>query len=463
MFAPETYSSRRANLKTKVKNGLLFFPGNNETPMNYPANTYLYRQDSNFLYYWGIDDAHYDAVIDLDEDREILFGDDRPIGDVIWMGFDEPFKDKAAKANVTETRPSSDLEATLRRAVQQGRRVHILPQYRYDNKIRVGELLGLNPASIDLHASPEFVKAVIEQRSVKTKNEIEQIEQALDISYEMNTTAMRMVRPGMKEREVFGAVEGIALAKGRGVSFPIIFSVRGETLHNHSHENIMQEGDLLVLDSGAESEIHYASDITRSFPVSGTFDERQKAIYELVLRAQLEAIDRVRPGVLNKDIHLEVARIFVKGLSDLGVMKGDPEEAVSAGAHALFFPHGLGHMMGLDVHDMEGLGENYVGYDDETKRSEQFGLSGLRLAKELQPGYVLTVEPGLYFIPSLIDLWREEKKHADFINFDAAESYKGFGGVRIEDDVLVTENGSRVLGKKPIPKTVEEVEAACAE
>ena len=459
MFDKKIYVERRRQLKTALTGGLLLFPGNEESPMNYPANPYHFRQDSTFLYYWGLDLPHLAAVIDLDENREILFGDDFTVDDIVWMGPQPTMKELAEKVGVRETRPFAELEKLVQAALQKGRKVHFLPQYRPENRLLLSRLTGIQPDFVNHYSSVSFIKAVVAQRSVKAPEEIQEIEKALDITYRIHTTAMRMTKPGMVEREVAGVLEGIARTQGSGLSFPIIFSIHGETLHNHHHENLMKEGDLVVNDCGAESDLHYAGDITRTFPVSGKFTERQKAIYQIVLKANLAAIEAIKPGVKYRDIHLLSARVIAESLKDLGLMKGDVEEAVRQGAHALFFPHGLGHMMGLDVHDMENLGEDYVGYDEETRRSDQFGLAYLRLAKALQPGYVLTVEPGIYFIPELIDLWKAENKLAAFINYDQVEKYRDFGGVRIEDDVLVTEEGHRVLGK-PVPKTIEEVEAA---
>jgi Xaa-Pro aminopeptidase len=327
--------------------------------------------------------------------------------------------------------------------------------------IKFDQWLGINPTQVNAQSSQNLIRAVVQQRSIKSDEEVAEIEKALDISYLMNTLAMRASDVGILEREVYGAVEGLALAGGNGVSFPIIFSTHGETLHNHHHENIMHDGDLVLLDSGAESLLHYASDITRTFPVNGKFTQRQKDTYNIVLAAETTAIEAIKPNISYKEIHLNSAKVITNGLKDLGLMKGNVDDAVNEGAHALFFPHGLGHMLGLDVHDMEGLGEGFVGYDKETQRSDQFGLAYLRLAKKLHTGFVITVEPGIYFIPQLFKNWKSENKHADFINYDKVEEYLDFGGIRIEDDVLVTEDSNRVLGKSPIPKTVEDVEQAC--
>ncbi|MFH1528495.1 MAG: aminopeptidase P family protein [Bacteroidota bacterium] len=461
MFSKSTYASRRNELKKLVEKGIIIFLGNNESPMNYSANTYKFRQDSNFLYYFGLDKDGLNAAIDLDSGEDILFGEDRCIDDVVWMGPEQPFKNMADSVGVAKILPPDQFKAFVENAVSSGRRVHFLPQYRAEQKIDLFNLLGIHPAVINKYASVEFTKAVVIQRSIKTDEEITQIEKALDISYEMNTTAMRLSKAGMKEKDIFGIVEGIALSRGNGVSFPIIFSVRGETLHNHNHENIMKDGDLLILDSGAESEFHYASDITRTFPVSGKYSGVQKDIYNIVLESQLKSISLIQPGKSFKEIHLECAKVIAEGLKSVGLLKGNMDDAVAQGAHALFFPHGLGHMLGLDVHDMEALGENLIGYDESITRSEQFGLAYLRMAKKLEPGFVVTVETGIYFIPQLIKNWNAENKFVEFINYDELEKFLNFGGIRIEDDVLVTQNGNRVLGK-PIPKTVDDVESACS-
>ena len=461
MFSSQTYIQRRNELKKIMNGGILFIPGAVDTPMNYGGNTYKFRQDSTFLYYFGIDAPDLAGVIDVDNNREIIFGNDRDIDDIVWMGEDKKLKDKALEVGVNETKTFSELGEALTSHKNNGEVIHYLPQHQAQIMIAFENWIGVHPSEVNKTSSKEFIQAVVKQRSVKTDEEVAEIEKALNISYLMNTLAMRASRPGILEREVYGAVEGLTLGMGNGVSFPIIFSVNGETLHNHHHENIMKDGDLALLDSGAESMMHYASDITRAFPVNGKFTQRQKDIYNIVLTSQLEAIRQIKPNVSYKDIHLGTAKVIANGLKDLGLMKGNIEDAVNEGAHALFYPHGLGHMLGLDVRDMEGLGEGYVGYDETIQRSDQFGLAYLRLAKKLHSGFVITVEPGIYFIPQLYKNWKSENKLNEFINYDKVSEYLDFGGVRIEDDVLVTENGYRILGKSPIPKTVEEVEQAC--
>lgn len=457
MFPAEVYFERRKRIKKLVKGGLLLFMGNDESAMNYRGNTYHYRQDSTFLYFFGINQAGMAAVIDLEEEQDCLYGDDLGIDDIIWMGEQPSMKQLAAAVGVHRTKASAELEKDLRLAIRKGRRIHLLPPYRGEHILKLSALLGCSGKELDQYLSEEFIRAVVRLRSVKESIEIAEIEKAVDVAYIMHTTAMQMGFPGNFERELAGAIEGIALSHGGPVSFPVILSMDGQTLHNHDHSNELVKGRMVVTDAGAETALGYASDITRTFPVGGRFSEKQKNIYEIVLRANIEAIQQVRPGIRNLDLHLGAARTIASGLKDLGILKGNVEEIVAAGAHALFFPHGLGHMLGLDVHDMENLGENHVGYAAGMERSKQFGLAYLRLARELQPGFVFTVEPGCYFIPALIDLWKSEGKHGEFINYSRADEYSGIGGIRIEDDVLVTEKAYRVLGR-PIPKSVKEVE-----
>ncbi len=460
MFRQEIYIERRKKLKENLKNGVAIFLGNGESPMNYSSNPYHFRQDSSFLYFWGLDEPYLFAAIDLENGDEIIFGEDRTLDDVIWMGPTRSLNEKAANVGVNKTAGRGEFEKFVKEALSKNRKVHFLPQYRAENKLYLSELLGINHKELNSQSSREFARQVIAQRSVKSEEEIAEIEKALTTSFYMYLYAFKKTHPGAREQEIAGGLEGIALSRGRGVSFPIIFSIHGEILHNHHHKNIMRTGDLALLDSGAESFMHYASDITRTYPVSGKFTSLQKDVYNAVLDAQLAAIEMIKPGVYYKDVHLKAAGVIVDRLKDLGLMKGNTQDAVNAGAHALFFPHGLGHMMGLDVHDMEDLGENLVGYEEGQKRSEQFGLAFLRLARKLQPGFVLTVEPGIYFIPKLIELWKSENKHSDFIDYAKTEKMIGFGGIRIEDDILVTAEGHKVLGH-PIAKTVEEIEEIC--
>jgi len=459
MFDAKTYVKRRDLLKTQVASGLALFLGNEESPMNYPANTYPFRQDSSFLYFFGLDTPGLAGVIDIDENKEILFGDDIGLEDIIWMGYLPTLKERAVRVGVKQTAPLKDLEGIVQQAVQKGRPIHYLPPYRTDNLLKIHSLLGIPPHEAKARSSLELVKAVIGQRSLKSEEEVAQIEIALKTTYKMYISAMHLAQPGVFEKDIAGRIDGLAIAEGGSTAFPTILSVDGQILHNQSHENRLRKGRLLVVDAGAQSPMHYATDITRTIPVGGKFTARQKEIYEVVLAGQESAIKAIKPGIMYKDIHLQTARIMASGLKAVGLMKGDVDEAVSQGTHALFFPHGLGHMLGLDVHDMENLGENYVGYDESVKRSDQFGLAYLRMAKKLEPGHVMTVEPGIYFIPPLIDKWKAEKKGFPFIAYDKLETYRDFGGIRIEDDVLVTKQAGRVLGR-PIPKKPAKVEAA---
>ena len=457
MFDAKIYTQRRNRLKKQLKSGVVLFLGNDDMAMNYPANPYHFRQDSSFLYFFGIDSYGLGGLIDIDEKKDILFGDDVTMEDIIWMGSQPLLKKRAAEVGVKETAPFGQLEEILKKVIQQGRKVHFLPPYRPDTKQKISQFLGIRLDLIKDYVSKNLIKAVVEQRSIKIKEEIAEMEFAHEVTYDMYLTAMNMAKAGVFEREIVGQMEGTALSAGCHMAFPVIFSINGQILHNHYHGNKLKKGRLVVADSGAESPMHYAADITRTFPVNGKFTERQKEIYSIVLEVQETAIKAIKPGVKYRNIHLKAAKTTFTRLKELGLMKGDVEEGVKAGAHALFFPHGLGHQIGLDVHDMENYGEDYVGYDKKTVRSDQFGLAYLRLAKELQPGYVLTVEPGIYFIPDLIDKWIAEKKHKQFINYKKVNEYRDFGGVRIEDDIVVTAKGRQVLGKG-IPKTITDVE-----
>jgi Xaa-Pro aminopeptidase len=461
MFKSEIYVERRKKLRQLVKSGLALFPGNVDSAMNYPANAYHFRQDSNFLYFFGIDLQGFAGIMDFDTGEDRIFGNDVEMEDIIWMGPQPSVKDLAEKCGVFKTYQMSKLEETIREAVSKGRRVHFLPPYRGETKMTLGSLLKENPCQMKTLASTQLIKAVIALRSLKAGEEIEEFDLAVGIAHDMHVTAMKMCKPGIKEQDIFGTIEGIALAKGCGTSFPIILSINGQTLHNHSHNNILREGRMMVSDAGAETSLHYASDITRTTPVGGRFSDRQREIYEIVLSANTTTINAAKPGLTNRDLHFMACKIITSGMKDLGLMKGDMDEAVAAGAHALFMPHGLGHMMGLDVHDMEGLGEDLVGYDEETKRSTQFGTAFLRFALPFKPGHVLTIEPGCYFIPELIDQWNSEGKFREFINFDKIKNYMALGGIRVEDNILITPKGNRLLGK-PIPKTVYEIESVCA-
>jgi Xaa-Pro aminopeptidase len=458
MFEPKTYIERRKKLKEKINSGIILFPGNDEAPMNYNANTYRFRQDSNFLYFFGLDQPGLFGFIDADNDEDILFGNDYEIEEIIWVGPQPKMAERAGKCGINKVLPLRELEKTIQHAIQQGRKVHFAPPYRGKTFFQLEKLLGIAPSRQKEYASLELIHAIADQRIIKSLEEIKEIELMVDVAHKMHTTVMKSARPGVMEREIAGKIEGIALSYGAGVSFPIILSVHGEILHNHYHGNVLRDGKMLVVDAGAESGMGYASDITRTIPVSGKFTGQQKDIYQIVLDANLKATELSAPGIPYQEVHLEAAKVIASGLKDLGLMKGNIDDAVNEGAHALFFVHGLGHLMGLDVHDMEGLGENNFGYDEEIKRSDKFGTAYLRFGKKLQAGMVVTNEPGIYFIPSLIKLWEEDKKFTEFIQYDKVHGYLNFGGIRIEDDLLVTPTSCRVLGK-PIPKSIDEIEA----
>jgi len=460
MFKSEVYKGRRAELHKKIKSGIALFISNTEAPMNYPANTYHFRQDSDFLYFFGLDLPGLTGLMDFDSGKDMIFGNDYDMDDIIWMGPQPTVRELALKCDITETAALSRLDKIIKDALSKKRKIHFLPPYRGETKMMLGSQLKENPCQMKTLSSVDLIKAVIAMRSIKEKVEINEIEKAVDIAYEMHVTAMKMCKQGVREQDIFGTIEGIALSKGGGTSFPVILSINGQTLHNHAHGNILSKGRMMVTDAGAETNLHYASDITRTTPVGGKFSQKQKDIYEIVLKANTESIKATKPGMSNRDLHFMACRIIATEMKNLGLMKGDVDEAVAEGAHALFMPHGLGHMMGLDVHDMEALGENFIGYNEEVKRSDQFGTAFLRFALPYKPGHVFTVEPGCYFIPELIEKWKTEGKFKDFLNYKKIEDYMSIGGIRIEDDVLITEKGHKVLGK-PIPKTVKEVEDIC--
>ena len=457
MFPKEVYWQRRKLLRELVGEGLILFPGNEESSMNYKSNTYHFRQDSSFLYFFGINKPGFYGVCDVESGKDTLYGDNFTMDDIIWMG-DQPSVSELANGVAADSSDSlAALTSTLQKAIQTGRKIHMLPTYRGDQVISLAAYMGVSCEEVSSFRSESLIVAVVQLRAKKDSYEIAEIEKAADVAGIMHTTAMKMGFAGNFERELSGAIEGIALAHGGPVAFPVILSMNGQILHNHYHGNELVDGRMVVVDAGAETSMCYASDITRAFFVGGKFSSRQKDIYNIVLKANTDTIPESIPGRSYREVHLMAAKIIANGLKDLGIMKGDMDEAVSAGAHALFFPHGLGHMLGLDVHDMEGLGEDFVGYTEAIKRSDQFGLAYLRMGRELETGFVMTNEPGCYFIPALIEQWKSEKKFEQFINYSEVESYLDFGGIRIEDDVLITETGSKVLGT-PIPKTVDEVE-----
>lgn len=455
MFAKETYVQRRALLKKNLGSGVLLFLGNDECGLNYEDNTFRYRQDSTFLYYFGLSGAGLSAIIDLDEGKEILFGDELSIDAIVWMGSQPTLHEKCERVGIQEIMPAADITKYLQSCTQKGRTIHYLPPYRPEHKLKLMDWLGI--ASARQEGSVPFIRAVVAQRNYKSPEEIAEIEKACNVTADMHIEAMKVLRPGMYEYEVVAEMNRVAQANNCELSFATIATINGQTLHNHYHGNKVKSGDLFLIDAGAEVTSGYAGDMSSTIPADKKFTTRQREIYHIQNVMHLESVKTLRPGIPYMNVYELAARVMVDGLKTIGLMKGSAEDAVREGAHALFFPHGLGHMMGLDVHDMENLGEVWVGYNGQPK-STQFGRKSQRLAIPLEPGFVLTVEPGIYFIPELIDRWKGEKKFTDFINYEQVETYKNFGGIRNEEDYLITENGARRLGKK-IPLTPEEVEA----
>ena len=459
MFSIETYVNRRAELKKLVKSGIILLFGNNESPVNYPNNGYYpFRQDSTFRYYFGLERDGLVGVIDIENDSEILIGDDIDIDDIIWYGSVNSVSDLAASCGMKKSAPMKQLQIICNEALKLKRPIHFLPPYRHDNKLQIFDLLGIHPNQQKESASVELIKAVVKMRSTKEQQEIDEIDQACSIGYKMHTTAMRLTKPGLTEKYVGGMVNGVANAYGSMVSFATIFTQHGEIMHGTPSWNKLEDGRLALCDCGAENRNGYCSDNTRTYPVNGKFTQKQLEIYKIVEECHDYALELSKPGIRYYDVHMGVCRLMTERLKELGLMKGDVDEAVKAGAHALFLPHGLGHMMGMDVHDTEGLGQNYVGFDDDIQPSTQFGTNCLRMGRKLEKGFVVTDEPGIYFIPALIDDWRAKGLHQDFINYDKVEGYKDFGGIRIEDDILITDNGCRFLGEERIPYHPKDVE-----
>lgn len=460
MFSKQTYQSRRNELKRLVGSGVIILFGNNESPCNYPSNAYSpFRQDSSFLYYFGLAQPGLVGVIDVDNDSELLFGDDIDIEDIVWYGSVDSVSQMAASVGVAQTAPMSALSQFCSQARAAGRTLHFLPPYRHDTMLTITDLLGIHHSRQRDEASLTLIRAVVKMRSSKTAEEVAELEKAAEIGYQMHTTAMRLARPGVTEKYVGGQVDGIARSLGAQVSFATIFSQHGEIMHGNPSMALLEEGRLALCDAGAETMSHYCSDNTRTFPVSGRFTGRQLDIYRIVEECHDYVLTVARPGVCYRDVHFGVCRLMTERLKELGLMRGNTDDAVSAGAHAMFLPHGLGHMMGMDVHDMEGLGQIYVGFDDEVRPNlEQFGTNALRMGRRLEEGFVVTDEPGIYFIPALIDDWRASGHCKEFLNFDLLETYKDFGGIRIEDDVLITADGCRFIGEKRIPYHPADVE-----
>ena len=456
MFDKSIYQQRRNYLKKQLDKGIILLPGNDESPMNYKDNPFHFRQDSSFLYYFGLDKPQLYGLMDLDSGEDYIFGNDYTVEDFVWMGYQPPISELSRDAGIEKTGNLEDLVSTINKARGQNRHIHFLPPYRAEHEIKLQRLFGVSPDEASDQASVELIRAIGEQRIIKSDEEIRELEKAVDTSVDMHLAAMHFARPGMTEAEVMSRVYQVALSSGGNIAFPIIATINGETLHNHFHGNTIREGDMFLLDAGAETTNNYAGDLSSTFPVGRRFSEQQKDIYRVALQAHESALQALEPGKNFRDVHLEAARNIAQGMKDLGFMKGSVDDAVEAGAHALFFPCGLGHLLGMDAHDMENLGEMQVGYQGKPK-SKQFGLKSLRLARELKPGFVITIEPGVYFIPQLIDDWKASKMHTDFINYDKVEQFKSFGGIRNEEDVLITHDGYRIMGK-PLAKTIEDVE-----
>ena len=459
MFSKDTYISRRAELKRLVGSGVVILFGNNESPANYPANAYSpMRQDSSFLYYFGQHREGLVGVIDIDSDSEMLLGDDIDVEDIVWMGFTPSVADLAAEVGITKTAPVKELKVICDKAIAQKQIIHFLPPYRYDTKILIMDLLGIHPNQQKEKASLRLIQAVVKMRATKEPQEIEAIERACNVGYNMHTLAQILIKPGVTERFIAGQVDGIARSMAQGNSFATIFSQHGEIMHGAPSDAALEDGRLVLCDAGCELD-DYCSDHTRTMPVNGKFSQRQLEIYSIVEECHDYVLEVAKPGVKYMDVHFTVCRRMTERLKELGLMKGDTDEAVAAGAHAMFLPHGLGHMMGMDVHDMEGLGQIYVGFDEETRPNlEQFGTNCLRMGRRLEEGFVVTDEPGIYFIPALIDDWKSSGHCKEFLNFDMLETYKDFGGIRIEDDILITNDGCRFLGNKRIPYHPQELE-----
>ena len=460
MFSAKTYTSRRAELRTKIGSGLILLPGNQQAPNNYPNNAYYYRQDSTFLYYFGLNIPSLVGLLDADTGEEMLFGDDFTVEDIIWMGPQPTLHELGAQVGVAKTYPLAELEKQLRDAVRQGRRVHYLPPYRGETKLHLSELLGIVPARLHDCKSVDLMFAVAEMREVKSAEELEELERAFHIGYAMHTLAMKMCRPGVVEREIAGAIEGVTKSMGSGVSFPSIVSQHGETLHNVCADGVLEAGRLLLVDAGGETVGNYCSDHTRTYPVSGRFTPRQREIYEIVLAAHDRVAETVKPGMMYTDIHRTAYLTLAEGLKAAGLVKGSAEDAVAAGAMTLFMPHGLGHGIGMDVHDCEAMGERSFDFSAIAGRAAESATCIHRATWRVRPGTVMSDEPGIYFIPALIDKCRAEGLYAGIVDYEALDAYRDFGGIRIEDDLLVTDSGCRFIGDRKIPITVDELEAA---
>ena len=450
-ISKQTLQRRRERLMRDMGGGRMLLLGNDEAPMNYADNTYHFRQDSTFLYFTGLDYPGLAAVIDADEGRTTVFGCELTIDDIVWTGLQPTLSEKCAEVGIGRTRPMSELSSAV------DGETHFLPPYRGDHRVWLWELLGVEPAAQAARASERFIRAVVAQRNHKDEEELRLIERSVDVSTQMHLAAYRAVRPGVSEAQVAAEVQRVACREGGSLAFPTIATVQGQVLHNHGFIHNLSEGDIFLLDAGAEMEGHYAGDLSSSMPVGERFTDRQAAVYEIHLRSFRAAVDHLTLGRPFREAHIAAATEIARGMKELGLMKGDPAEAAQTGAYALFFPCGLGHMMGLDVHDMENLGEQYVGYAAGEQKSKQFGFKSLRLARPLEEGFVFTVEPGIYFIPELMDKWQAEHQFTDFICYDRLAPWRNFTGLRNELNYAMTATGPRLLGTIHKPMSIAEV------
>lgn len=456
MFAPEIYETRRQRLQERLRTGLLLFLGNDGTPVGATGLPHAFRQDSTFLYLTGVDQPGYALLMDLEAGSTTLFADEPSLDAIIWTGAPPTPAELAWKAGIAQVAPVSKLADRIRKAQGLGRPLRFLPPRRAESQLRLLLLLGLHPEHQALTASVDLVRAVAELRIRKEAAEVAEIERAVDVAVDMHLAAMRMARPGLLESEIVARVTEIALASGGDLCHPLVATTHGEIIHNRCHGVVLENNRLFLLHAGAETPERYAGDVTSTFPVNRTFSSRQKEVYQIVLNALAEATAALKPGAWFQDAHLRACKVMVEGLKGLGLMKGDVDAAVAQGAHALFFPHGLGHLLGLDAHDMEDLGDEWVGHEGRP-RSTQFGLHHLSLAREMAAGFTYTLEPGLYFIPELMDRWQADQKFAAFIDYPRLEPYRAFGGIRLGETHVMQEHGSRRLGK-PLPRIPAEIE-----
>lgn len=471
MFESKVYQRRRSaliqSMRSKGQSGIMIFVGNNDViSQGWNASVYDFRQDSAWIYYFGVDQPSWAGIIDIDSGDVKAYANDVDIDDIVWMGPQISVKEMASWAGVDATAPFSVWFDDVKKAMAKGRRVHFLPTLRDYNALQLMAATGYTFAQVKSkgtgdgpHASVEFIQSVIDMRLVKEDCEVEELDKAGEIGYQMHVLARNSIALGAYEDEIAKNMEYFSKANGWGLSFEIILSQHGETLHNRAYHRAIEPGKLLVVDAGIESNTHYTSDHTRTYPTSGVFSTKQKDIYQIVLDCHEFAFSQIKPGISYRDIHKATVRLMLSKLKDLGLVHGDLDEMAAKGIGGLFMPHGLGHNMGIDVHDMEEYGEDLVGYDPDQTRAKQLGLGNLRMARLLRPGHVITDEPGIYFIPALIEKFKKEGLGYDFVNYQALEGYYDFGGIRIEDDVLVTADGARRIGYHRLPATVEDIEA----